>query len=104
VLKIGERNSLEMTARRYGFSNSDCKRDSRLGRLVSFKARLNDEIDELLDIQARKLGKAARLAEVDYEDQRIYDLLKAINRSRALVATLRPSPKNAPTKTATKND
>jgi hypothetical protein len=95
VLKIGERNPLETTARRYGFSNSDCNRDARLARLVSFKTKLNQEVDQLTDQQARRLGKAAGLTEEDYADRRMYDLLKSINGSRSKLATLRPSPKQA---------
>ena len=87
---IGERNSLEIAAKKFGFSNSDCRKDARLARLVAYKAKLDSDIAGLMDVDVRRLGKLVALTDVDYSDQRLYDLLKGILASRRHLATLRP--------------
>ena len=87
---IGERNGLEIAARKFGFSNSDCRKDARLARLVAYKAKLDDEIAGLIDVDVRRLGKLVTLTDAEYTDSRFYDLLKGILASRRHLATLKP--------------
>jgi hypothetical protein len=90
MITIGKPNDLERAAGKFGLTNADCLKNPRWARLVSYKARLDEEIDALVDVEARGLGKLVDLTEADYSDQRVFDLLKGILASRRHLATLRP--------------
>jgi hypothetical protein len=85
---------------RFGLRAVDLS-DQRIGRLLNFKIRLDEEIADLLgsgarEASVRRFAALARIADDEISrDWRLAALIKSILEARQCIATLRPPIKKA---------
>jgi len=99
------RNLLEELAHRFKFSNADCVKDPRVGRLLAYKVLLERKIASANAADCRPLGKAVGYSDEELErlDSRVLQVLQSIRASQRHLAVLSPTKKKQPTKEKVQN-
>ena len=91
------RNLEEDYAHRFALSNAECLADPRIGRLIGYKLKLDEQVRAARAINIRPLARAVGFSaeETDHLDSRIVSICKQIRDSQQFLRILSPKKRNA---------